>query len=380
MESLNKIGAGLAVTTALGLGAYYGAEPVAKSFIDEPAAVQPIAEPPKPKKTVAKRAPIVLTIAVDHTRSAIAKELPGVRQATKDFLQKGGILQAGDTVNICQVDEHASCTSHELPQDQAALIQAVDQIDVVQQRGVNTHLAVSIEDILSRTKGSTNGIIALWTDGIEEGENPNPEVHSPLKIIVPKKSYLPNAEKVKDSLTDPDNKEITTTTASTGDELAGILKEFTGLLGQKAQAEADGKANTAHQKAMEDYAKKVAELHRKHSQELAEYDGKIKGIEERIESIKFKVRMTLLILMLITATGMGTLIYKENKPKLKGQIRYKDGNGYPKIIKLPKRQGPFKARVNGQSYEFTPTRGGVKHNGQVLTKPTMIGTDIEFTP
>lgn len=365
------LGAGAAILIA-GTTAYFGAEPIVKLFIKQPEAPTYPNIPNPPEKKPARRPPITLTIAIDHTRSAISGQIPDVKQAVVDFIEKGEILKDGDTVNVCQVAEHAECQGFELPQGKGALVDNVKSVEVVG-KGRNTYLVESMGDIMDETRGSANAIVALWTDGDDEHPDaPSPQMHSPVKIVVPKSAYVGNAENVKKALDSKGRAEVSVDVATNGDEFGKILNVFTSDLQAGAQKKADIESDRDYAKRMQDHEQLKRELETNYQKLLAEYEKRSGEILDDIKDVKRKVRITVGLLLFATLLGIGILYRHENRPKLTGKITITTpipgGRvGYTKDIFIPPYDKPWTYRTkDGRTFEFKPTRQGVMCDGKLL--------------
>lgn len=386
-------------TTALALfgAAWIGTEPVAK-FWAEGSVVKPDEpertskepeEPVEPEEVEAVRDPVEVGVAVDHTRSAIAKELPNVRKAIVDFIKSaGGILQQGDTIVICEFDENAECWRFKFPDESDEAIARVNSIEKCPKHKpgtrteFNTHVAVSVYDVLTFINQDLDSMVAVWSDSVEEGPERGFEtdkrgeftedvlpVSSPVTLIAPREKFLKNARTVAKHLKENGGEEVNVALAKTGDDFRKLLNDFTSTLQELAQEKADQEAAKKHAKALEEYQNKLTEYQEELRRIEAEYQKALESyedelsevneeIEQNIESIKTSIQTFLAIIAALMAMGLATIVHIQNRPKLRGSLEDRSGR-FAKSIPLPRKKSKHKCRISRQNFVLKATRKGV---------------------
>lgn len=355
-RSPEKKSSGLVLPAALGVGAlgvagYFGADKLAEMLTPEPEL---------PERVVATRPPISLAVAFDRTPSDIRHELAGVKAATQELLVSGGLLQQGDEVTICDFAEHANCDSFPVGADGKPAAAGLARLDAVQtERGrdktIETHVATSVGDVARHMDGKPNPLIAVWSDAEDEGDvlPDDTKLPGPVKIVYPKPKFADDAEAVASDLAvTADGNDAKAVLAGNAVEFKNSLAGFTSALTAAAQGRAQAEADRAYAEA------------------IAAYQETLTGRKAKIEAVRSVVRGILLTITAICGTAIGALIWKRNKPRLKGYLVDKRGD-YSSSQPLPRRKS-WRADVimaidSATPLVFTASRDRVFLNGQQVT-------------
>lgn len=361
-KSYNGLKIGGATLLALAAAGYFSAEPIAKRFFDAPHAPRP------PEPVQAQREPVNIAIAVDRTPSAVSTELPTIRMATREFLEGRGILRDGDGVTLCTFAERAECRDFRLPGGKAELIQAIDGIVPERRRGIETHVAASVRDVVSAVYDRENPFVVAWTDAIEEGD-PVPagterSRRVPVRIVVPRSRFLSDASNVSEAFPADD---IQASVATNGGEFGEQLGGFVGGLTRDAQTRAQATADRQHQSAMQDFERQ------KSAYELA-----LRSVQEKIENVKAWINRGIGGIM----AAFGILVfldYRERKrPRISGYIVKKRG-AYDNTFPLSRSKVPVNIlRMVGFDMTLSPSKQGVTLEGRVLQDGEQIAEGVSY--
>jgi hypothetical protein len=125
-----------------------------------------------------------------------------------------------------------------MPEGKKALIDHIGNIQPEAPRaGMQTFVHHAVAQMTDQVK-EQNGLVLAWTDGYDEKkgkQEPLPENHAPITIVVPKAKFLPKAESVKSTL---GKKDVNVLVAANSTEFGGLLDKFVSKLDKDAEQKA----------------------------------------------------------------------------------------------------------------------------------------------
>ncbi len=336
--------------------------------------------PPEPKPTPVpdiNRDPIQIVVAFDRTRSAIIKQLPGVRDQTATFFEQTNRLKENDVVKIYTFAEAAQGKSFKF-KDKSDLLTAINNVKTEGPRAhMETWVHVSIEQIVEETRidlnqkgkateGAKSGIAIIWTDGIDDKKGPQtplPSKHVPVKILVPEMADIAHANKVKTTLGSNGVEVI----LADGEEAFGqVLEGAVSELDKKAEAATNDLRNAAKEAA------KAADTRAKTA-----WQGKVdkinkykKKLNDELNAIKKGIQVVFGVVALLCAAGVVSILKIKSLPTLKGCLVYKvEGEQIPTVEYLPRvtKRIRLNRYIQGESAFIEPVKKGVKVGNRVLT-------------